>query len=141
MSDRLVNGLLAAAFIACCAATAPAVDTVIRGPYLQMASPSAIVVRWRTNNAINGRVRYGTVAGSLTANADKAAVGTDHEVAITGLTPSTRYYYSVGTTTATIAGDATYTFVTTPVTGTPKATRVWVLGDPGTGNANQVSVR
>ncbi|MBA2482405.1 MAG: metallophosphoesterase [Planctomycetes bacterium] len=130
-----------AALLACCATLVDAVDTVTRGPYLQMQTATGMVVRWRTNNAVNGRVRYGTVPGSLTLSANQSAVATDHEVALSALTPATRYYYSVGTSAATIVGDATYTFVTAPTTGTPKPTRVWVLGDAGTGNSSQTAVR
>src|SRR6185295_7265724 len=50
-------------------------------------------------------------------------------------------YYSVGTSTATLAGDATYFFKTPPVTGVAKATRVWVLGDSGTGTSAATGVR
>src|SRR5437867_13348821 len=70
---------------------------VTRGPYLQMGTPASIVVRWRTDASTDGRVRYGGVPGSLNSFVD-GTVGTDHEIAVTGLTPDTLYYYSVGTT-------------------------------------------
>ncbi len=114
---------------------------VTRGPYLQMATPNAISVRWRTDTAHIGRVRYGANAASLTASVDEAASRGEHEVRITGLTANTSYSYSIGTTTATLAGDASYTFVTPPTVGTSKATRIWVIGDAGTADANQRAVR
>jgi len=116
--------------------------TVTRGPYLQLATPTGMTVRWRTNVAGGSRVRYGAAPGSLTSVADATGTGTDHEVRLTGLTPNTRYYYSVGTAAGPLAGDdAQHTFVTPPAAGTSKPTRVWVIGDAGTANANQAAVR
>ena len=61
---------------------------------------------------------------------------------VTGLSANTRYYYSVGSTTTQQAGnDANHFFVTAPAAGTTKATRIWVLGDAGTGNSSQTAVR
>ena len=58
------------------------------------------------------------------------------------MSPDTTYYYSVGSTTATHAGaDANHFFKTPPPLGGRRPTRIWVLGDPGTGDANQASVR
>src|SRR3990172_1713404 len=59
--------------------------TVTRGPYLQLADPTSMVVRWRTNVATDGRVLYGTAPGSLTNAADAAGIGTEHEVRLGGL--------------------------------------------------------
>ena len=116
--------------------------TVTRGPYLQTGSSTSLVVRWRTNVAADGRVRYGTDPGNLSAWADSPVLGTDHEVTLSGLAPDTRYYYSVGTSAAPLAGgDATHFFVTAPAPGTPKPTRIWVVGDSGTVNASAVAVR
>jgi hypothetical protein len=116
--------------------------TVTRGPYLQMGTPNSIVVRWRTDTATDSRVRYGGSPGSLTQFADNPAVTTEHEVAVTGLSPDMQSYYSVGTTSATLAGgDSTYFWITFPPTGTPAPTRVWVLGDSGTANSSAIAVR
>lgn len=116
--------------------------TVTRGPYLQSGTPTSVVVRWRTNGATDGRVRYGTDAANLSSWADSPGLGTEHEVTVSGLAPDTKYYYSVGTTAASLAGgDTSHFFVTAPAPGTPKPTRVWVLGDSGTANANAAAVR
>ncbi len=106
---------------------------VTRGPYLQKAAPDSVTVRWRTNVPSNSRVRFGTVAGSLTQNADDAALTTEHEVALTGLAPDTQYFYEIGSTSAVIAGGADFTFTTPPPAGTSKPTRIWVIGDAGRG--------
>jgi len=119
-----------------------ATPLITRGPYLQSGSPSNITVRWRTDQATNSRVRYGASPGSLNSNVDTLALSTEHEVTVSGLAADTTYYYSIGTTTATLAGgDANHFFVTSPSTGTPKPTRIWVLGDSGTANSNAQAVR
>ncbi len=51
---------------------------------------------------------------------------------VTGLNTLTQYYYSVGDSTGTIAGDATYHFHTAPVIGAATSTRFWAIGDSGT---------
>jgi cysteine-rich repeat protein len=116
--------------------------TVSRGPYLQLGTPDSVVVRWRTFTASDSCVRYGTVQGSLTSSACLPASTTEHVVPVTGLLPDTKYFYSVGTSTTTQEGNsADYFFVTPPEIGTPKPTRMWVLGDSGTADSNAASVR
>ena len=113
-----------------------------RGPYLQRATPSSLVVRWRTDVATNSVVRYGPAPGSLGSSATDLASVTNHVVTLSGLSPATRYYYSVGSTTSTLAGnDAGHAFVTPPPAGTARAFRTWVLGDSGTATTNAARVR
>jgi len=115
---------------------------VIRGPYLQQGTPDGVTVRWRTDTASNSRVRYGLVEGALGGQADDPAFTSEHVVTLSGLNPDTRYYYSVGTTAAEQAGgDPDHFFVTSPVPGTPRPARIWVLGDSGTADANARAVR
>jgi hypothetical protein len=129
-------------FLVLALAAAPAAAQVTRGPYLQNGSASAVTVRWRTQTATNSRVRYGTTQGSLGSFVDHATVTTEHEVRLTGLAANTKYFYSVGSTTAQQAGnDAGHFFVTAPAAGATKPTRIWVLGDPGTGSSAQAAVR
>jgi acid phosphatase type 7 len=87
-------------------------------------------------------VSFGTTQGSLTSAADNATQTTEHEVLVTGLSPATTYFYSVGSTSQVLAGnDANHFFVTSPVAGTANPTRIWVLGDSGTADANAQAVR
>ena len=116
--------------------------SVTRGPYLQIGTPNSTIVRWRTNVATDSRVSFGTTQGSLTSVADNPTQTTEHEVLVSGLSPATKYFYSIGTTTQTLAGnDANHFFVTSPVVGTAAPTRIWVLGDSGTADANAQAVR
>ena len=67
---------------------------------------------------------------------------TEHEITLTGLAPDTMYYYSIGTTTETLAGgDNDHYFVTSPSYGTAKSTRIWVIGDSGAAGADAAAVR
>ncbi len=117
-------------------------QSVTRGPYLQQGTSNTIIVRWRTDAATNSRVRYGTAQGSLTQTVDNAASTTEHVVKVTGLSADTKYYYSVGTSSSTLAGnDANHFFITTPNPGAAKPTRIWVIGDAGTKNSSQAAVR
>jgi acid phosphatase type 7 len=124
------------------ASTTAQAPTVTRGPYLQLGTPTSIVVRWRTDIATDSRVRYGAAPGNLTSTADNSTVTTEHQVVLMGLTPDTQYYYSVGSTSMTFAGDDdTHFFVTYPPAGAAAPTRVWVLGDSGTADASAQAVR
>lgn len=115
--------------------------SVIRGPYLQMASDSAVTIRWRTDSSADSVVRFGGSPGGLNQNVTVSGGRTEHEVRITGLNDDSLYYYSVGTSGTTLAGgDSSYRFATSPATGTSVATRVWLIGDAGTANANQAAV-
>ena len=115
---------------------------VVRGPYLQLGTPDSIVVRWRTNMATPSRVVYGSQPGELNQSVVDPTLTTEHIVTLSGLTPDTRYYYGVGTDIEIIEGDDTeHHFLTAPVPGTTKPTRVWVLGDSGTGDANAMTIR
>ncbi len=114
--------------------------TVVRGPYLQSASSDSITVRWRTDVATDSSIRYGASATSLTSLASNATPTTEHIVKLTGLSPNTKYFYNVGSSSAVQAGDATYYFKTSPTAGTSLPTRIWVIGDAGTGTSGQAAV-
>lgn len=139
---------------------APGSGTLTRSPYLNMPNDTSIVVRWRTSQAVVGRVRYGTSSAALSLFMDETTARTDHEVRLTALTPYTRYYYSVGSALDTLTPEATditsvrsgtytfatptaddYTFRTAPTPGTATNTRIWVVGDCGRGSATQAAGR
>jgi hypothetical protein len=143
---RNITAFLAAtlcmtAWLASPASSSAASTAITRGPYLQRATPDSLVLRWRTAAATDSRVRFGTSPDTLDLAADDATSTTEHVVTVTGLTPDMQYYYSVGSTTETIAGDSSYTFFTSPPAGTRQPIRVWVLGDSGTADSNAAAVR
>ncbi len=131
----------AAAALALALAASTAVGaTLSRGPYLQIGTPTSIVVRWRTLELTDTRVQWGTSAGSLTQSASNATPTTEHEMLLSGFAPATRYWYTVGTSTEQW-GDASNSFVTPPTPGTRVPVRAWVLGDSGEPGAVQDAVR
>jgi hypothetical protein len=136
MHGTLVNGPLWVAGFD------PAPTTAItRGPYLQQGTPTSIIVRWRTNVATDTRVQFGLSPSAFTGAVSNATVTTEHQITLTGLTPDTEYFYSVGTSTATFATGSEFTFFTAPPVGTAQPTRIWVLGDSGTKDAVAAAVR
>ena len=64
---------------------------VTRGPYLQVGTATNITVRWRTDDMVNSRVRYGTNLSNLNLASSQQGVRTEHVITLTGLTPNTRY--------------------------------------------------
>ena len=137
---------LALGFAIVALATLPAcrearATSVSRGPYLQRGTPTSVVVRWRTPKPTDTRVVWGTDPGSLTSSVTNGFVITEHEILVTGLTPNTRYWYAVGTTSELYAGDPTHTFVTPPLAGTRQPVRAWIVGDSGRPGAVQDAVR
>ena len=116
--------------------------TIVRGPYLQIGAPTSMVIRWRTATATDSRVLYGDGPAHLTQLHDEAPLTLEHEVKLSGLSPGTRYFYAVGSTTETLAGgDSSYAFSTAPANGAARPVRLWILGDSGLGNQGAADVR
>lgn len=115
-------------------------SNIVRGPYLQMGTPNSITVRWRTATATDSRVIYGDHPNRLIYSATESTPTTEHILKLSNLSPNTKYFYSVGTTSQVLAGgDESYSFTTSPIGAKP--TRVWVLGDAGTNTDDQRRVR
>ena len=114
---------------------------VTRGPYLQMNDSDAMVIKWRTDISTDSVVRYGSKTSNLNQTAKVAGKRTNHEVAITGLSTLSQYYYSVGSSRKTLlGGDSSYRFETSPAVGKSSPTRIWLIGDAGTANADATAV-
>ena len=117
-------------------------QTVVRGPYLQSGTSSSVIIKWRTDEATDSVVRYGLDPDSLTLSASDSESTTEHAVQLTGLSADVKYFYSVGTSSVTLAGgDSDHFVVTAPVPGTAKPTRIWVIGDSGTADRSARAVR
>ena len=112
----------------------PPPPQLLRGPYLNNRGPTNIVVRWRTDVTTDSRVFYGPDPSNLSFFADNTLAAADHIVALTGLQPETRYYYSVGTLAAPVYSNASFTFVTAPPSGASRPTRIWFVSDEGYGD-------
>lgn len=122
----------------------PSDNAFMRDAYLQLVTPESAVVRWGTSDLRNSVVRFGVDPAHLDRVAKSKTKTYQHEVKLTGLTPATTYYYSVGYQTSTgahvlSAGD-NYFFKTQPPSSVATPTRIWVIGDSGRGNSDQVKV-
>lgn len=104
---------------------------LVRGPYLQLATPESILIRWRTDVATTSVVAYGSLPDDLSFGQTDQNLTTEHEVRLDGLTPKTLYFYSIGTPDQALASGFSCRFFTPPPAGTAQATRVWVIGDSG----------
>jgi hypothetical protein len=120
----------------------PPTPTLVRQPYLQKGTPTAMTICWRTDIATDSVVQYGATQETLDQTASDASLVTDHVLTLNGLTPKTTYYYAVGSPKLILAGnDAQHFFATSPMAGTQVPFTAWIVGDSGTGDANQASVR
>jgi len=107
---------------------------IIRGPYLQNASESAITIRWRTSSPTRGRVDYWPSEGDERFFAQEPVPTTEHSVRLNGLGLGSTYRYKIAGT------NPTYQFSTLPAAHVGASTRIWIIGDSGTGNDNARAV-
>jgi hypothetical protein len=114
-------------------------EVVTRGPYIQNVSTTAANLRWRTDVTSDSRVWLGSQPDNLALAGYAPANGKNHQVRLTGLTPGTRYYYAIGSTANQLSAGPDHFFETAPDTAKP--TRIWVMGDSGTGLSSQLEVR
>ena len=121
--------------------TTPVQPALTRGPYMNMATQSGIIIRWRTDIATDSKVSYGTTAGNLTQSASDNTPTTDHIVQLSGLAANTKYFYSVGSASNVLQGDVNNYFKTAPALGSTQKVRILAMGDMGNNSTNQVNVR
>ncbi len=114
---------------------------VIRGPYLQMGSHDSVVVRWRTDVLSDSQVLIGPDPLNLDQDFFDFTLTTEHEVAISGLNASKRYYYAIGSISDVLeGGDSSTFFETSPTPGSIAPVRIWIIGDSGTADTNAANV-
>ncbi|MES2630108.1 MAG: T9SS type A sorting domain-containing protein [Bacteroidota bacterium] len=119
----------------------PGAAAIVRGPYLQTGTSESIIIHWQTDEPTNSKVTYGPTANSHPHSVTDTAQTTEHIVKLTGLTPYTKYYYTIGSTTVKIQGDSANYFMTSPTPGAEGKYTFWVTGDCGTSSTNQKNVR
>jgi hypothetical protein len=144
MRQRARYGLALCLVVCATAASATVVraQSVVRGPYLCMATQNSIVVRWRTDVATDSRVVFGYDPSDLAQSAAVDEVTMEHEVEIQGLDANTKYYYAIGSKDGVLVGsDYSYYFKTFPEAGVAKPTRVWIIGDSGKPGPGAEAVR
>jgi hypothetical protein len=112
-------------------------DAIVRGPYLQNTSETAIMICWRTPIPSRGRVDYWSATGD-TGDArlflQEALPTTEHRLRLSGLQAGHTYHYRIA------GDDAIHDFRTLPAAHVAVPTRIWIIGDSGTGNKNARAV-
>ncbi|MFD2160867.1 purple acid phosphatase family protein [Paradesertivirga mongoliensis] len=115
---------------------------LIRGPYLQMATPTSMTIRWRTGVYDRSRVKYGLSSDNLNMRTDDSTLVNEHIINLTGLKPFTKYYYTIGNLAdTTLQGDADNFFYTLPEKDSEQFIRIAGFGDCGNNSINQRIVR
>jgi UDP-2,3-diacylglucosamine pyrophosphatase LpxH len=114
---------------------------LLRGPYLQAATPTSVVIRWRTDVLTRGIVHFGKTQNLLDRNAQDTVLVTEHKIKLDGLEPGMKYYYSIGSFKDTLQGGPDNYFVTLPPPGTEALYRIAAVGDCGNNSVNQRAVR
>lgn len=115
---------------------------LLRGPYLQVATPTSMTIRWRTNVYDRSKVRYGLTSGNLDMETSDSTLVSEHIIKLSGLKPLTKYYYAIGNLTKNILqGDENNYFYTLPEKGSETLMRVAGFGDCGNNSINQRNVR
>jgi len=88
---------------------------VNKGPVAQFVNENAAVISWNTNQQSSSTVKYGTDPNNMNQTAS-GNWGTNHQVQVQGLQPSTTYYYHVESSpaesTGNVATSSTQTFQT-----------------------------
>ena len=113
-----------------------ALAELTRGPYLQQGSATRMAIHWRTSTVEDSKVQFGFQPLQLNEVISDTELTKEHALVLEGLTPNTKYFYSIGDSTQILAGgDEKHFFETPPEAGIPKKTRIWVLGDSGLYNA------
>lgn len=138
---RAAGWIVGVALLVSASPGSQSVPDLLRGPYLQMPTPTSMVVRFRTAQPVAGRLWVSDTETGLVSVVD-GPVTTEHALRAVGLVPGRAYEYAVGTPAGPWVGfDAAHRFETLPVPGSGAPVRLAFLGDVGTGDANQAKVR
>lgn len=165
-----LKSILALLSVTACTAIAPtqAAGPFSRAPYVQLATESSITIVFRTQEAIQPSIRYGTEPDQLDnrsnpsnitlrtkssatngakklfsspKNIDSPDNTHQYEITLSGLKPYTTYYYAVFDDGKRLTPRSdSYQFTTHPEIGTEQKTLIWIVGDSGTGGQKQKEV-
>ncbi|CAA6679181.1 MULTISPECIES: metallophosphoesterase [unclassified Lentimonas] len=114
-------------------------DDILRGPYLQNASEHGISILWRTKQPARGHVRYKQQGTDDSFFREEAIPTTEHRIRLEGLQTGTTYEYQIVSQDETLASGV-HQFRTLPAQYQAVPTRIWIIGDSGTGNSNAMNV-
>lgn len=112
----------------------------VRNPYLQITGPNSTYICWKTDNQCFSKVLYSTNKYNLNLISYNSTPDTLHFNQLTGLAPSTKYFYTVSKNNVSMSSDTFY-FYTAPAPGSGQKIRVLALGDCGTNYSQQLNVK
>ncbi|MBA6412469.1 metallophosphoesterase family protein [Parahaliea sp. F7430] len=111
------------------------VETTSSRLFLQQVSSDSAIVKWRGDAS---ELCFGSDPSKLQHLVDAQETAGEHkEALLSGLSPDTRYYYSIGAAATAPEGQF---FNSSPLSGKlPKDgnTRIWLVGDSGTGGDDE----
>ena len=113
---------------------------ITRGPYLQMSTPTSMMIRWRTDVAVASKISYGSAQNTLSSSKSDDTPKTEHIINIDNLKPNTKYFYGVASGNTNLQASADNFFMTNPPVGTEQKVRIWALGDMGMGTEQETKV-
>lgn len=117
-------------------------QAIIRGPYLQKPTQHSITIKWRTDQPLSSIISWGGSPGNYQGTFTNYIPKTNHTVTIGGLDEGQVYYYQIGDPASPLTPSSTkYRFATHPESSFDGLTKIWVLGDFGTGGTTQGQVR
>ena len=113
---------------------------ITRGPYLQVSTPTSMIIRWRTDVAVASKINFGLTQNLLNLSKTDDSPKTEHIITIDNLKPDTKYFYGVASGNTLLQASIDNFFVTSPPVGTEKKVTIWALGDMGMGTESQTKV-
>lgn len=114
-------------------------QNILVTPYLQNGSPNDMSIMWETDTANAGFVDWGNDAFTLTNTVTSTSITSDgsnqiHTATISSLSPNTKYYYKVRTTTGNLS--ALYTFNTHPTKTSETSINLVAMSDMQSDSSN-----
>ncbi|MCP9766886.1 metallophosphoesterase family protein [Lacihabitans sp. LS3-19] len=102
---------------------------IVRGPYLQLRTQHSIQIRYRTDQNIETRVKYGLSSKNLNNEVVISSNTYDHLANISGLASNSKYFYAIYNNTQKLEGSNVNFFITTQEPNSPQKIRFWATGD------------
>lgn len=110
---------------------------LLRGPYIQGLGETSVEILWVTNCSIPGRVRCTGEDGDVVEAV--GPLGVNHRILLAGLSPASRYDYSVFAGEELLEEGEHLSFRTAPPAG-EGSLRAVMVGDSGTGSETQARI-
>jgi predicted phosphodiesterase len=126
-SRLLLIATWAALLLAGLVSGAQSAVTIVKAPYLLWVTGTDVIFMWETSPAVNARVTITPEAGGTPILVDVTPTSTVAQAGYSGLTPGTRYLFSVSTTASPIQALGSGAFLTD--SPGPRPMTFGVLGD------------